>query len=81
MTTEANGKLTFQGFIKSKTESLAKFGRTSKGVEGKVEVGGDQSDPENEMKTFWFSREAGASQDESWLPGLVGSVCRPNNKD
>ena len=61
------GKLaTLDKFIES-TKSLLK----KKGDKATEVVTETTDDPEQEMKTFWFSNEHESQEEKSWLPGLV----------
>ena len=68
------GKLaTLDGFIKGKSKlfSFPSFGKGNKENAATEEETEDLDDPEQEMKTFWFSKEPDGQEEASWLPGLV----------
>ena len=65
------GKLaTLTGFIKGTKNLSASFSK--KKGEKATEVATEATDdPEQEMKTFFFSSDQENQDDSSWLPGLV----------
>ena len=71
MVVPMTGKLaTLDRFVKgSKTLSKSLF--TKKGNQAVEVVSEATDDPDEEMKTFWFSSEQENQQDGSWMPGLV----------
>ena len=68
------GKLaTLDNFIKG-TKSFSKSLLKKKGERATEVVTEATEDPEQEMKTFWFSNDQENQEGTSWLPGLVNII-------
>ena len=64
---------TLDNFIKG-TKNFSKSLLKKKGEKASEVVTEATEDPEQEMKTFWFSSDQENQQEASWLPGLVNIV-------